>query len=390
MDRNETRAVVAQTVLAHAAWAAIRLMIGYRALADGADAAFLGVIAASFVTPALFAAILVGRLADRFGGAAVVVFGVPVASAGECIVLLSHGRWLLPAAAAIVGLGYLMIMVGQQTYVAHWSVQTTRDGAFGTVTAAASTGQLIGPLVITALASMPAITTSAHEVNTDAGIIAAGIFGLSALPTALWMWRHRGSGPKEFDSGDAGIALRLFRLPGMAKSIAISAVVLTTVDLMYAFVPAWATERNIAATTVGWLFALRAAISIATRIELARLVKRFGPTVLLRVSIGTAALAIAFLPFVRSEGAIVVMAALGVVLGIPQPLTMSWVVSLVPRPMQGQALGLRTSANRLVQTTIPILVGTVAGPYGITAVFFANSLLLGASLTALVRPGLDR
>lgn len=389
MNRAETSVLALQTVLAHAAWAGIRLMIGYRALAHGADDAFLGIIAASFVTPALFTAIPAGRLADRFGGAAITTFGVAVASLGECIALFSQGLWLLTAAAGVIGLGYLLIMAGQQTYVAHWSAQPSRDSAFGTMTAAASAGQLIGPLAITALASFPAASNSAQSVNTDAGITATAILGLVLLPSALWMWHYRGGGPERLAAGHTGAGLRLLRVRGMAQSVVVSAAVMVTVDLMYAFVPAWATEQGISATTVGRLFALRAAVSIATRIGLSRMVDRFGPAMLLRASVAIGALAIACLPFVGWKGAIAVMVALGIVLGVPQPLTMSWVVSLVPRQLHGQALGLRGSANRLAQMTIPLATGAVAGVYGVTAAFLANSLLLSASLVALINPGLE-
>jgi hypothetical protein len=42
--------------------------------------------------------------------------------------------------------------VGQQTFVAHASSKGSRDSAFGTLTAAASVGQLIGPPAVTLVA----------------------------------------------------------------------------------------------------------------------------------------------------------------------------------------------------------------------------------------------
>jgi len=47
----------------------------------------------------------------------------------------------------------------------------------------------------------------------------------------------------------------------MWRSLTVSGVVLVSLDLMYAFVPVWAIERDISATAVGVLLALRAAVT---------------------------------------------------------------------------------------------------------------------------------
>ena len=54
----------------------------------------------------------------------------------------------------------------------------------------------------------------------------------------------------------------------MWRSLTVSGAVLVTVDLMYAFVPVWATEQGISATVVGLLLALRAAVSVVSRFGL--------------------------------------------------------------------------------------------------------------------------
>ena len=77
----------------------------------------------------------------------------------------------------------------------------------------------------------------------------------------------------------------VLKTPGMWRSLAVSGAVLVTVDLMYAFVPVWATEQNISATAVGLLLALRAAVSVLSRLGLMRLINRFGRKALLLVSI---------------------------------------------------------------------------------------------------------
>ena len=63
---------------------------------------------------------------------------------------------------------------------------------------------------------------------------------------------------------------KVLKTPGLWRSLVVSGAVLVTVDLMYAFVPVWATQENISATAVGLLLALRAAVSVLSRLGLTR------------------------------------------------------------------------------------------------------------------------
>ena len=165
----------------------------------------------------------------------------------------------------------------------------------------------------------------------------------------------------------------------MWRSLMVSGAVLVTVDLMYAFVPVWATEQGISATIVGFLLALRAAVSVVSRFGLSRLVARFGRKTLIIASIGAAAAALIALPFVGVWGAVAVMIGLGLGLGIPQPLTMAWVTSLTPPASHGATLGMRLTSNRLAQISLPLAVGAAAAPLGVLGIFWANAaILLGA------------
>jgi MFS family permease len=152
---------------------------------------------------------------------------------------------------------------------------------------------------------------------------------------------------------------------------------------MYAFVPVWATEQNISATAVGLLLALRAAVSVLSRVGLMRLIARFGRKVLLIVSIAAAALALMALPLTGLVGAIVVMVGLGLGLGIPQPLTMAWVVSLTHAAHHGAVLGLRLTVNRFAQISLPIAMGAAAAPLGVLGIFWANAALLTAAIAVV-------
>ena len=70
------------------------------------------------------------------------------------------------------------------------------------------------------------------------------------------------------------------------------------------------------------------------------------------------------------------MVALGVALGVPQPLTMAWTVGLVPSHHQGAALGVRLGASRAAQVGVPLFAGVAVAPLGFAGFALVNALLL--------------
>lgn len=374
-----TKALSLQAVLAQASWTGIRLMVGYRALEEGADPVILGVLAASFALPALLLALTTGKVADRFGGTIVSLFGLVTAGMGTVLILTFTGLPVLLAASAVIGLGHLMVMVGQQSFVAHTSAGGSSDSAFGTLTAAASIGQLIGPPAVTLAASIS--PSAGATTNTGLGLLVCLGFSTLATPAYAFL-RRKDAGLRKGRSGmtaERATTMDTLKAPGLWRSLVVSGAILVTVDLMYAFVPVWAQEHNVSAIAVGLLLALRAAVSVLSRLGLTRLLAKFGRKAMLMASTGAAIISLIALPLVGPYGAIAVMIGLGLGLGIPQPLTMAWVISLSAPSSHGAVLGLRMTVNRFAQITLPIAVGSLAAPLGVIGIFWANAaLLLGA------------
>lgn len=369
-----------QTVLAQASWVGIRLIIGYRALAEGADPLFLGILAATFAGPALLLALTAGRTADRFGGTVLSFLGLLAAAAGTILMLNQTGLITLLIASAIIGAGHLMVMVGQQTFVAHSSAGGPSDSAFGTMTAAASLGQLIGPPAVTLAASVGAPEGSAP--NTDIGLLVCLCFSLLATPAYFILRRRDAAGLRRRSetSSSSTRVMEVLKTPDLWRSLVVSGAVLVTVDLMYAFVPVWAQEQDISPLTVGLLLALRAAVSVLSRLGLSRLLGKFGRKKVLIASTAAGVLSLIALPLAGPYSAVAVMIGLGLGLGIPQPLTMAWVVSLTAQDSHGAVLGLRMTVNRLAQITLPVTFGSLAASLGVAGIFWANAALLTGAI----------
>ncbi|GAA2175919.1 hypothetical protein GCM10009846_27680 [Agrococcus versicolor] len=381
-------ALATQALLLQVAWVGVRVMLGYRALELGADAPFIAVLASAFAAPALVGSVLVGRLAGRVGGAVVVALGSVLVAVGCALPLSAPTQsWVLLVAAGIVGLGSVGVFVGQQTYVASRTRGRASDGDFGTLATAGSLGQLVGPPVVTGAAVLAA---TPRAPDTTIGLLVCSIAAAcSVLPALLLRAADRSTASQAPEPVAPQGSLAVLRTPGLWRAILVSSAMLVTMDLLYTFLPAWAAERGIDAAVVGALLSLRALVSVASRLGLARLVARFGRKMLIVVSMALGVGALALLPMSDATAAIAVMVALGICLGLPQPLTLAWVVQITAERDHGAALGLRMAGNRLGQTAIPLAMTAVAGASGASGVIWGNAAVLAVAtvLAALSSPG---
>ena len=366
-----------QAAAGQAAWHGTRLMVAYAALDLTGSAAFVGIISAVFALAGFASSIPSGRMIDRYGSARVTLVGAIVCIAGIAGALIIPSVAGLLIVAALVGAAYVYVIVAQQAFVAR---ATTRnlDSAFGTLTAAISIGQLIGPPIITFAAASAAI--SATHPNTWVGLVCCAVLFLISL-MSYWVLRsvERRLPPALLPTDKPASLPDVLRMPGMIRAMMVGAGVLVTIDLLAAFTPVWAVSQNVPAVVVGWLLALRAMFTLASRFGVSRLVERFGRKVLLLTTIVAAAVAIALLPWANAWWAIPVMAVIGLGLGLPQPLTLAWMSSLAPTHARGAVFGTRMTVNRLAQVVLPLLVAAFAGPMGVFALFWSTAAILAGS-----------
>jgi len=84
---------------------------------------------------------------------------------------------------------------------------------------------------------------------------------------------------------------------------------------------------------------------------------------------------------------LVAAALYGLAIGLSQPMTMSWLTDVAPAGQRGMTLSLRLAGNRVGQSTIPAIVGSIAlaaGAVGVVALSAAS--LVAASVISLRRP----
>lgn len=364
-----------------------RPLISYRAIALGGDALAIGMITSAYALLSLMVALPLGRFTDRTGrNVAVLTAGTGLLVLGPVLLAAAPSLTLLACAAAVLGFGHIVFMVGGQGFIARMP-DTDLDRNFGYFTAAVSAGQMLGPLLAGALLGEGSGADLAGP--TAFVLVLAGLVSAAGLPSCVLLLRAPSSCPAvETESGAAPSALGMLRSPGMVGGLFTSLALLAAVDLLTAYLPLIAHERGIAPAVAGVLLALRSAASISSRLLLPRLLRRWTRRALIGASsLGAGVfLAVITLPV----GAVPMAAALvvgGFLLGIGQPLTMTAVVKSVPGNARGAALALRLWANRTGQVAIPAVAGVAAGAFGgVGALWFACVVLVAASGTAQRTP----
>jgi MFS family permease len=382
--RSELLRYLTVTMLAQAGVAACRPMVSYRAIALGADAFQIGLLASSFVALAFVAALPIGRLVDRLGGKPLIAVGCAGIAlvAGGLSTASSFGA--LMACQALLGVSLMTMAIGVQAQLIDSGTAERQGYTVGWYSSVTSLGQAIGPIVAGLI-----VGSAVNVENTRDAFLVAGLFGLIGSAVALALpaparSRHDAAPPPIRTV--LGIAARS---PHMRVAVLASAVLICAWDLILTYLPLYGVERAIPAGTIGLMLGAMAASQMASRLVLGGLISRFGPRRLLVFSMIAPAVTLPMLiPVLPQAGLIGVMVATGLGLGIGVPMTIVMVGLGSTRGMRGVAISLRHIGTRLGQLTIPAIVAAVAAGSGVAAVFASVSVLLvlGATITTISTP----
>ncbi|MGH3518767.1 MAG: MFS transporter [Haloechinothrix sp.] len=378
------------TLTAHATMALAKPAASYRVLALGGDERAVGMVAAASALLPIFLAIPMGRWCDRGRTPVLLLAGGLVVSASS--VLLAHSGSLAGMALvnAALGIGQLALMVATQAVVAGLSGPGQHDRNFGLFTASASLGQLLGPLIggwlISRVGERQMLTGTTRAFWTAGGIalLIVVFFGLMVVAlrnsAALAPSSHGTEAPP-----GRGCALALLGNPRLGIAILVSFSTMATVDLLTAYLPVLGEHHGLSPAVVGALLAVRAGFSFVSRLLIPVLMNWVGRLWILVVSSvigagGVLGLVVISEPLVLAG----LMVVLGLVLGLGQPLTMTWVVLEAPQQLRATALALRITGNRVAQSAGPAAAGGLSTLVGIAGPFWLMTTLLAGSAVGVV------
>ena len=398
---------------------ATRPTVTYRALALGASTVEIGLVQSAFSLLPAILAVAIGRAVDRVGGSRFMIAATVALMIGGLVAAYSGGLVILAVAQIAMGLGHIIYLVAGQALVANVGPRDERELRFGTYATVNSIGQLVGPAIAAAILGGGAVLVGAGLVAGAAAIVpgigrssAAGLplpdnregivflvsagitlvaVGLTCLLPGLTRRGDRPRTPPAADGpGTVSVARRVLRRPGMVSAMFVSIVVISTLDALVAYLPAYGATAGLSVGLVGALLSIRAGASLVSRVFMTRLIAQLGRGRLLGFSMAMAAVSLLALPFIRSDVVLIaLMAAVGMGLGLVQPMTIAWVANRSPRSERGTALGVRITGNRIALLIVPTLMGAIAGAAGIAAIFIVMGLSLGVAAAVALAIGYD-
>lgn len=377
---------------------AIRPTVTYRAIDLGAGPVEIGIVQSAYSLMPALAAVPVGRWVDTRGEVPFLRLAMVAIVIGSILETVSESLVMLVVSQLVLGLGQILNLVAAQALVANRGPRDRRDTRYGTYFTTNSFGQLLGPAAggLIAGGSIGALLStdgaralpfvgSLQDPNSwvflAATAISAVALGLTFLIPVGHPPRHGGAADIAAAPGGLLAAMvRVVRRRGMPSAMLVSITVISCVDVLIAYLPAYGDAVGLSVGLVGLLLSVRAASSLVSRIFMTPLVRRFGRERVLTLSLVLAAIGLGVIPLTSTPVlliALMVVAGLG--LGLGQPMTIAWVADRSPRRERGIALGVRIMGNRGSTLVVPTAMGAVAGAAGLAAIFLVLAGCLGAA-----------
>lgn len=368
--------VVALSMLNSIGQRGAKVAVSLYALELGAGAGAVGVLAALFAVFPLLLAVQAGRLSDRIGVRAPIALGALVMAAGLTVGLATRDVAWLFLCAALVGLGHIFFHVSVHNLVGALGGAQARTRNFATFALGSSMAAFIGP-------SLAGFAIEFASFRTAFALLAA-----AAATPAVVILLYRALIPTRVaheEEERAKSAFDLLAIPGLRRTLLMSGVTLTGIELFSFYLPIYGRSIGLSPSVIGMVLSSYAVAGFIVRSFMHRLAARYTEVGVLTGSLFVAAAAYFTVPGL-SSGALLAGAAfaLGLALGSAQPLTIILTYNHAPPGRSGEALGMRIMANKVTQIAVPLAFGGFGAALGAVPVFLATgAFLLAAGLLSL-------
>lgn len=331
----------------------------------------IGMLVSSYSFLPMLLAIRAGRWVDRFGSRKMVFFGGGGLLLAFLLPFLSPRLPALFVSQLLFGFSQLFVVLSIQKTVGN--LPGNRDKLITAHSLSAAFGDMLGPLAGGFLFAhygfrpVFAMAVASAAAATALGLLLRARHWQGGVSAAREAYPYSGS------------AWGLLQNVNLRKAVLISGIGLYSKELIVAYFPLYGTKMGMTAGEIGVVLSISALMTIIVRFVQYPLVQRFGRTRLMTVTLFLGAAAYAAIPATGSPALLtVIIAFMGASLGIGQPLTMVYALNHTPSARHGEVLGLRLSANRILQFSAPIAFGGVAGAFGLSSIFVVNGVLMAA------------
>jgi MFS family permease len=353
------------SVLSSIAQRGSKVAVSLYSLELGASAAAVGVMAALFSVFPLLLAVHAGRISDRFGVRGPMVAGALIMVAGLALPLVFPGslHWLF-VCPALIGLGQIYFHVSVHNLVGALG-DADRTKNFATFSLGSSIAAAIGP------------SAAGFAIQFGGYAWAFGLLAAASAVSAIYLLLSPAPNGGSHEEGKRRRALDLLAIPALRRTLVMSGVALTGIELFSFYLPIYGRSIGLSPAAIGIILSSYAAAGFLVRSVMHRLARRYTEVGVLTGSLFLAALAYLLVP---GLGNAVLLAAaaftLGLALGSAQPLTIILTYNHAPAGRSGEALGMRIMANKVTQIAVPVAFGGLGAAMGSVPVFLATGAFL--------------
>jgi predicted MFS family arabinose efflux permease len=353
-----------------------KVAVSLYALELGAGSLTVGVLAALYAMFPLLLAVHAGRISDRIGVRSPMVFGGSTMALGLAVPAVIPGLPALFLCPALIGLGHIFFHVSVHNLIGSLGAEADRTRNFATFSLGSSIAAFIGPSLAGFGIELAGYRFALVSLAAIALVPAVAVLSYKALlPRQL---RHE-------EEQRAKSAFDLLAIPALRRTLIMSGVALTGIELFSFYLPIYGRAIGLAPSSIGMILSSYAVAGFIVRALLHRLARRFSEVGVLTGSLFIAALAYATVPALADALLLALAAfALGLALGSAQPLTIILTYNNAPKGRSGEALGMRIMANKVTQIGVPLAFGGLGAALGAAPVFLATgAFLLVAGILSL-------
>jgi MFS family permease len=345
-----------------------KMLVSLSALDLGATPFQVGLLAALFAAFPLLLAVYAGKASDRIGVKRPILGGAVIMAAGILVPLAVKGIAGLMACSALIGLGHIFFHVSIHNLIGAYGEGEARTRNFATFSLGASIAAFIGP-------SLAGFSIDGWGFRPTHVLLAA----VSLAPALILAAYPKLVPPRAIHGKDeaGGGSMELLRDPGLRRTLVMSGVTLTGIELFTFYFPVYGRSIGLSASAIGMVMSSYAIAAFIVRMGMHRAARRVGEVGVLTASLFIAGATYMLVPLVTQAPLLALVAfLLGIGLGCAQPLTILLTYNHAPPGRSGEALGMRLFVNKFTQILVPLVFGAMGSAFGLLPVFWANGAFL--------------
>src|SRR5262245_46949400 len=354
----------------HSCYKGSKVLASLFAIDLGAGAATIGVLYAVYSLFAVILSFFAGKVSDRYGFRLPILIGASGMLVSLLLPYFFPGLPTLFASAATAGTCYLFYAVSIQHLVGALSEGPERTRNYAVLSICIGLTSLLGPTVTgfsidglghretyLLLAALPALTI----------VVLLAYPGM--LPRAIA--HDRPAGQRHF--------LDLLRNAPLRRVLLTTAFLEAGNELFNFLIPIYGSSIGLSASRIGIVMGSYALAVMGVRSLMPALVRRSNEEGVFSASLFVASAACIAVPLVPGFVPLLAVSfVLGLGAGCCGPLSMVLSYNRAPAGRAGEAIGLRQTVNKAIESTVPAIFGALSTALGFVPVYCLGALLLAS------------